>query len=264
MRNHARKEEEKPTFLGISSAAALFCGISVLAHWNQSLHSSSRNIFSWYYKYKDHWNQTSEPLERCSAAGLVRDPAIVLASSRPRESPPPIRFRPLPTTNSLPPHKCCSPHHQFQTNNEKEISADFISIQISGPEFHKREEKLRHFQAHNSRPRSPMRHAATDWTKSTQPERTKDSAVGKKQNERLRTNERSRIWETENCIHPLGRSYSPSNAHIPMKLHSLFSSFFSFLAIYSQKWQLKNLGSALLHITSDQQLMEKMNRFYEN
>jgi hypothetical protein len=49
-----------------------------------------------------------------------------------------------------------------------------------------------------------------------------------------------------------------------MKLHSLFSSFFSFLAIYSQKWQLKNLGSALLHITSDQQLMEKMNRFYEN
>jgi hypothetical protein len=105
MRNHARKEAEKPTFLGISSAAALFCGISVLAHWNQSLHSSSRNIFSWYYKYKDHWNQTSEPLECCSAAGLVRDAAIVLASSRPRESPPPIWFRPLPTTNSLPPHK---------------------------------------------------------------------------------------------------------------------------------------------------------------
>jgi hypothetical protein len=46
-------------------------------------------------------------------------------------------------------------------------------------------------------------------------------------------------------------------AHIPMKLHSL--SFFPFLATYSQKWQLKNLGSTLLHITSDHQLIGKMN-----
>jgi hypothetical protein len=247
MRNHARKEEEKPTFLGISSAPALFCGISVLAHWNQSLHSSSRNIFSWYYKYKDHWNQTSEPLERCSAAGLVRDPAIVLASSRPRESPPPIRFRPLPTTNALPPHKGCSPHHQFQTNNEKEISPDFISIQIPGPEFHKREEKLRRFQAHNSRPRSPCKKRSN---RLNQIDRFERSPQNRKRNQKGRRTlpwgrskmkdfQRTKEVEFERQKIAFIHSVDPTAHLTPIHLSS-FIAFFSFSFFLSWLYIAKN------------------------